>query len=185
MPNYDFDLVLSRPLFEHELDALFQRTHGEVTVGFVPDAHQADHPGHAGCRWQSTSLAGAIMEVIAHVEASSPGLRVLRVEADPLLSMRDIAERVGRTIESVRLSIKGARGPGNFPAAETSTPRHRLWRWSQVAVWYGIDDPQIREAGPTARAINGWLALRDVVPQIAPEPRTMVRALASAIRATA
>jgi hypothetical protein len=54
-----------------------------------------------------------------------------------------------------------------------------------VASWYGIDDPQIREAGPTSRAINGWLALREIVPQIAPEPRTMVSALASAVRVSA
>jgi hypothetical protein len=185
MPGYDFELVLSRPLFEPELDPLFQRTRGDVTVGFVPDADQAEHTGQAGCSWDACSLAAAVMEVIGHVEASAPGLRVLRVEADPLLSMRDIAERVGRTIESVRLSIKGARGPGHFPASETMTPRHRLWRWSQVAAWYGIDDPQIREAGPTSRAINGWLALREIVPQVAPEPLTMVSALASAVRATA
>lgn len=185
VPDYDFELILSRPLYEHELDALFERTHGDVTVGFVPDAHQPDHPGQAGCRWHAASLAAAVMEVIGHIEASGPGLRVLRVEADPLLSMRDISERVGRAIESVRLSITGARGPGDFPAAETSTSRHRLWRWSQVAAWYGIDDPRLREAGPTGRAINGWLALRAVVPQVAPEPRTMVRALASAVRASA
>jgi hypothetical protein len=185
MPGYDFELILSRPLFEPELDPLFQRTHGNVTVGFVRDRQQAEHTGQAGCSWEAGSLAAAVMEVIGHIEASAPGLRVLRVEADPLLSMREIAERVGRTIESVRLSIKGARGPGNFPTSETTTPRHRLWRWSQVAAWYGIDDPQIREAGPTSRAINGWLALREIVPQVAPEPRSIVSALASAVRASA
>jgi hypothetical protein len=185
MPLYDFELVLSRPLFEAELDPLFQRTRGEVTVGFVRDPQSADHPGQAGCSWEAYSLAAAILEVVGHIEASAPGLTVLRVEADPLLSMREIAERVGRTIESVRLSIKGARGPGHFPASETSTPRHRLWRWSQVAEWYGIDDPQIQEAGPTARAINGWLALREVIPDVAPDPRTVVAALNTAVRATA
>jgi hypothetical protein len=205
MPGYDFRLILSRPLFEPELDPLFQRTRGDVTVGFVRDAEQADHTGQAGCSWHAASLAGAIMEVIGHVEASAPGLRVLRAEADPLLSLREIAERVGRTAESVRLSIKGTLGPGGFPAAETTTapqtepqtashraphpaPRtaqHRRWRWSQVAAWYGIDVPQLHEAGPTTRAINGWLELREVVPQVAPEPRAIVAALASALRATA
>ena len=185
MAGYDFELVLSRPLFEHELDALFERTHGNVTVGFVRDPRQADHPGHAGCSWHAPTLAEAVVEVIGHVEASAEGLRVLRIEADPLISMRDIAERVGRTIESVRLSVKGARGPGNFPAPETSTPRHRLWRWSQVAAWYGIDDPRIHEAGPTARAVNGWLALREICPEIAPAPDVLTRALASVVRASA
>jgi hypothetical protein len=185
MPGYDFELILSRPLYEPELDPLFQRTRGNVTVGFVHDPGHAEHAGQAGCSWHAASLAEAIMEVIGQVEASAPGLRVLRVEADPLLSLRGIAERVGRSVESVRLSIKGSRGPGGFPVSETTTHRLRLWRWSQVAEWYGIDEPQLREAGPTARAINGWLALREVVPQIAPEPRSMVAALASALRATA
>jgi hypothetical protein len=185
MPLYGFELVLSRPLFEPELDPLFQRTRGDVTVGFARDEASAGHPGHAGCSWEAHSLAAAILEVVGHIEASAPGLMVLRVEADPLLSIREIAERVGRTIESVRLSVKGARGPGRFPASETSTPRHRLWRWSQVAEWYGIDDPQVREARPTARAINGWLALREVVPEVAPDPRKVVAALRSAVRATA
>lgn len=185
MPGYDFELVLSRPLYEPELDPLFQRTRGNVTVGFAQDPEQAEHTGQAGCSWHAASLAGAVMEVIGHVEASAPGLRVLRVEADPLLSLGDIADRVGRTVESVRLSIKGARGPGGFPASETATARHRLWRWSEVAAWYGIDAPQLREAGPTTQAINGWLALRAVVPQVAPEPRSIVAALASALRATA
>lgn len=185
MPNYDFELVLSRPLFEPELDALFQRTQGDVTVSFAEDVRRAGHTGHAVCHRQAPSLAAAVIEIAGHVEAACPGLRVLRVDADPLLSMREIAERTGRTAESVRLSIRGVRGAAAFPAAEASTARHRLWRWSHVAAWYGIDDPQIREAGPTAQAVNGWLALRDVVPEIAPEPWTLVRALASAVRASA
>ncbi|RAY15133.1 hypothetical protein DPM19_10420 [Actinomadura craniellae] len=179
MPGYDFELILSRPFYEAELDPLFQRTHGAVTVGFVREGQQAGRPGQAGADWQAPSLAVAMMDVIAHIEASAPGLRVLRVEADPLLSMHEIAERVGRSVESVRLCIKGARGPGHFPAAETSTPRHRLWRWSHVADWYGIQDPQILEAGPTSQAVNGWLALREVVPDVAPAPHELTEALSA------
>lgn len=186
MPNYDFELILSRPLLEAELDLLFQRTLGHVTVSFVPELRGEQRPGHARCRWQAASLSAAIMEVIAQLEAletaeDAPPLRVVSVEADPLLSMRDIAERVGRSLESVRLSIRGARGPGNFPAAETISAGHRLWRWSRVAEWYGVHDPQLREAGPTSQAINGWLALRDVVPQVAPAPEEVTSALSAVL----
>lgn len=185
MPAYDFELTLSRPLYEPELDPLFQRTRGQVTVGFVRDGHPADRPGQAACVWESSSLAGAVMEIIGHLEASAPGLRVTGLDADPLLSVQEIADRVGRTVESVRQSVKGAMSARRpFPPAETATP-HRLWRWSVVADWYGIQDPQIREADPTARAVNGWLALREVVPEVAPDPRSLVIALGTAIRATA
>lgn len=203
MPGYEFELVLSRPLFETELDPLFQRTHGDVTVAFVRDDHQPEpaetgarggRQGHAGCAWHAPSLAAAVMDVIGHVEDSAPGLRVLKVETDPLVSMRDIAERVGRSVENVRLSINGARGPGGFPAAETSSqpgrtrPRtatpggHRLWRWSQVARWYGIEGPQTYEAAPTAQAINGWLALREIVPEVAPSAEDVTSALSAVIQ---
>lgn len=181
MPNYDFELILSRPLLESELDPLFQRTHGLVTVGFVSELRQAEQTGQAVCAWEAPSLSAAVMEIIEHLEAVAPGLRVLRVEADPLLTMRDIAERVGRTLESVRLSVKGVRGPGGFPAAEISDRTRRLWRWSRVAAWYGVEDPQLREAEPTARAINGWLALREVVPAVAPAPEDVTSALSAVL----
>ncbi|GAA2633744.1 hypothetical protein SMC26_14780 [Actinomadura fulvescens] len=181
MPSYDFALVLSRPLYEEELDPLFDRTHGQVTVSIISEPHHADRPGNATCTWQGPTLATAIMDVIAHVEASAPGLQVERVEADPLLTIRDIAERVGRTADSVRLAITGARGAGGFPASELSSAGHRLWRWSKVAAWYDLDDPQLREAWPTARAINGWLALRDVVPDVAPAPEAITNALSAVV----
>ena len=89
--------------------------------------------------------------------------------------------RVRETVESLRPILRGERGPGGFPAPET----HRLWRWSQVAAWYEVRDPVLDEAGPTTRAVNGWLALREVVPELAPDPRTLIAVLTRAVRATA
>lgn len=181
MPSYDFALILSRPLYEEELDPLFDRTHGAVTVSIISEPQHAERPGNASCSWQGPTLAAAIMEVVEHVETSAAGLHVLRVEADPLLTIRDIAERVGRSFDSVRLAITGARGPGGFPASEISTAGHRLWRWSKVAAWYGWEDPQLVEAKPTVQAINGWLALRDVVPDVAPAAEDVTSALSLVI----
>ncbi|MGI5206601.1 hypothetical protein ACQEU6_34145 [Spirillospora sp. CA-108201] len=199
MPSYDFALILSRPLYEDELDPLFDRTHGAVTVSIISEPQHGDRPpapahhrpndelrsadrlGNASCTWSGATLAAAIMEVVGHVEESAPGLHVLHVEADPLLTIRDIAERVGRSLDSVRHAITGARGATGFPSSEMSTAGHRLWRWSKVAAWYGLDDPQLIEAKPTVQAINGWLALRDVVPDIAPAPEEVTSALSLVI----
>ncbi|MFA1543878.1 hypothetical protein [Actinomadura monticuli] len=181
MPSYDFALILSRPLYEDELDPLFDRTHGAVTVSIVSEPEHAQRPGNASCSWPGATLAAAIMEVVEHVEESAPGLHVLRVEADPLLTIRDIAERVGRSLDSVRHAITGARGATGFPSSEMSTAGHRLWRWSKVAAWYGLDDPQLIEAKPTVQAINGWLALRDVVPDVAPPAEEVTTALSLVI----
>ncbi|GAA4315073.1 hypothetical protein ACFQY7_34190 [Actinomadura luteofluorescens] len=211
MPSYDFALILSRPLYEDELDPLFDRTYGAVTVSIMSEPQHADRHhsndelrsaarppaparhhsndelrsadrlGNASCTWPGATLAAAIMEVVGHVEESAPGVHVLRVEADPLLTIRDIAERVGRSLDSVRHAITGARGATGFPSSEMSTAGHRLWRWSKVAAWYGLDDPQLIEAKPTVQAINGWLALRDVVPDIAPAPEEVTSALSLVI----
>lgn len=199
MPSYDFALILSRPLYEDELDPLFDRTNGAVTVSIISEPQHAERPpapthhhpydelrsadrlGNASCSWDGRTLAVAIMEVVAHVEASAPGVHVLQVEADPLLTIRDIAERVGRSLDSVRHAITGARGAAGFPPSEISTAGHRLWRWSKVAAWYGLDDPQLVEAKPTVQAINGWLALRDVVPDVAPAPEEVTSALSLVI----
>ncbi|WP_067486847.1 hypothetical protein [Actinomadura hibisca] len=181
MPSYDFALILSRPLYEEELDPLFDRTQGRVTVSIISEPQHADRPGNASCTWEGPTLAAAIMEVVEHVEAATSEVHVLRVEADPLLTIRDIAERVGRSVDSVRLSITGARGQGGFPAAELSTGGHRLWRWSKVAAWYNYEDPGLVEAKPTAQAINGWLALRDVVPDVAPKAEDITSALSLVI----
>lgn len=199
MPSYDFALILSRPLYEDELDPLFDRTYGAVTVSIISEPQHADRApapthhrpndelrsadrlGNASCTWPGATLAVAIMEVVGHVEESAPGLHVLQVEADPLLTIRDIAERVGRSLDSVRHAITGARGATGFPSSEMSTAGHRLWRWSKVAAWYGLDDPQLIEAKPTVQAINGWLALRDVVPDVAPAPEEITSALSLVI----
>jgi len=181
MPSYDFALILSRPLYEDELDPLFDRTHGAVTVSIISELQHAERPGTASCSWVGATLAAAIMEVVGHVEESAPGLHVLQVEADPLLTIRDIAERIGRSLDSVRHAITGSRGATGFPSSEMSTAGHRLWRWSKVAAYYGVDDPQLVEAKPTVQAINGWLALRDVVPDVAPAPEEVTSALSLVI----
>lgn len=181
MPSYDFALILSRPLYEDELDPLFDRTHGAVTVSIISEPEHDRRPGNASCSWPGPTLAVAIMEVVEHVEASAPGVHALQVEADPLLTIRDIAERVGRSLDSVRHAITGSRGVAGFPSSEMSSAGHRLWRWSKIATWYGIDDPQLIEAKPTVQAINGWLALRDVVPDVAPAPEEVTSALSLVI----
>lgn len=82
--------------------------------------------------------------------------------------MSEIAERTGRTRESVRLLIGGDRGPGGFPAPVTYfRSRQRMWRWQEVAVWFAesLDEPQL--VGDSSRAqfitaVNANLQWRNV-----------------------
>jgi hypothetical protein len=106
-------------------------------------------------------------------------LCVTAVDADPLVSVLDIAERSGRSREAVRQAINGLRSR-RFPSpVNGSGARHRFWRCSEVAAFYGVDDDRTRQAARVADAVNGWLALRRAVPRLAPS----ADAIADAVRA--
>lgn len=95
--------------------------------------------------------------------------------------MTEIAERLGRSRESVRLLVQGARGPGGFPAPVSHLrARSRLWRWSEVAAWaekmISADAPGTRESLFIA-AVNAALALRDSAMALLPAERKVVDSL--------
>lgn len=71
-----------------------------------------------------------------HVKVFSTG-RNLGVHCEDLVSLRDIAQRVGRTYESVRLLAAGKRGPGGFPAP-LSAGQWALYSWAEVSAWFAI-----------------------------------------------
>ena len=75
--------------------------------------------------------------------------------------MAEIADRLERTRESVRLLITGKRGRGGFPAPIShSRDRGRLWRWSDVAEWLDALDPEEREAARFVTAANAVFEFR-------------------------
>ena len=156
MRQFEFTLVMVGDLEdEATIDALFEAGCDDATFGTVDGAGYGDFVRAA------PTFAAAVHSAIGSVE-SVPGLRVLRVEPDDLVTMNEIAERMGRSRESVRLLIAGRRGPGGFPApASHLKVRSRLWRWSEVAGWaesIGFTVPP--HAGPFVAAINAALALR-------------------------
>jgi hypothetical protein len=126
---------------------------------------------------EADSLSDAIVSAVADVE-SVPDLRVLRLEPDDLVTATEIAERLGRSRESVRLLIAGKRGPGSFPAPVSHLRRrNRLWRWADVATW--AEQPQERDAHVIA-AFNAALELRTHTHQLDDRDRAVVDRLATA-----
>jgi hypothetical protein len=62
------------------------------------------------------------------------------VGQEDLVSMLDIAHRVKRTREAVRLWATGKRGPGDFPEpAWRSRSGERFWSWPEVAQWVSVN----------------------------------------------
>ena len=131
MANHHFTLIVEGPDMQAEeiVDVLFESGCDDGTVGrsqgiqFVVFDREADN------------LAQAVLTAVGDIERV-PDLKVVRIADAGLVSMADIASRSGRTRESVRLLVSGARGPGGFPSPVTDPrSRYRLWRWSEVERW--------------------------------------------------
>ena len=163
MRTFSFVLVLDlRPSeIEAVADRLFEAgcddatpsaTGGRVLLDFDRDAVSAQE---------------AILSAIEQVE--STGLRVSRVEPNTLVTISEIARRVGRSDESVRLLAEGKRGDGSFPRpAQGGGEGWRLWQWAEVSAWFAArssDDVAERLAEESVfshliAAINASLLLR-------------------------
>ncbi len=116
------------------------------------------------------TLLNAILSAIHDVRAAGVAHDVLRVEPDDLVTAADIAQRVGRSKESIRLLVAGKRGPGDFPAPVRGIDhRTRMWRWAEVAAWLA---EHLATEGPsidlvkanTIAAVNAALELHRAAP---------------------
>ena len=132
MSTFHFTLIVDGPDLQDQPmnDRLFEAGCDDATVGSSDGVQYVDFDREA------EALDDAILSAIDDLEKLE-GVEVVRIADAGLASLADIAARVGRTRESVRLLVSGARGPGNFPKPVTDPrSRYRLWRWSDVAGWF-------------------------------------------------
>jgi predicted DNA-binding transcriptional regulator AlpA len=167
--KYEFELVLDREPADEELDLLFEAGCDDMTFG--TDGTTAT----ALVRRRAASFVEAATSAIVQVE-SAPDLRVLSILADPQLTLGEIAERASVSRETVRRHVNDPA----FPRPVNATPRHRLWRWSDVAPAFGVRDPLLEEAAPAARALDAWLVLRAAAPDVTPRLEDVAAALRTA-----
>lgn len=152
-------------------DALFDAGCGDAMFGKV------DGVQHAEFDRDADSLADAVISAIRAVE--STGLRVLRVEPDDLVTASDIAARLGRSRESVRLLIAGRRGQGDFPAPTSHLrTRNRLWRWTDVAAWARELTAEQEHDARLLATVNATLELRNRSAELPDNEREAVASLA-------
>ncbi len=156
MANNEFTLVIEGDLTNEDVArALFEAGCDDATFGV------SDRIGYGEFIREAPSFSAALLSAIHQVE-SVPSLRVRRVEPDDIVTMAEIAERLKRSRESVRLLIEGKRGPGGFPVPLShGRERNRLWRWSDVTAWLGDREPEEREAAHLIAALNAALELRN------------------------
>lgn len=176
MASYQFTLIVEGPDLQADdlIDAFYEAGCDDALVG------RADGVQYLDFDREAASLEKAILSAVADVEHVD-GVEVVRLADAGLVSMADIATRMGRTRESVRLLIAGERGPGGFPPPVTDPrSRYRLWRWSEVDRWlsthYG--GQPIRSDDHVAAAINAGLELRHHSRFVDPKGRSDLRQLA-------
>ena len=158
MPVHHFTLIVDGPDLRAgaSIDALFEAGCDDALVGRAEGIQYVEFDREA------ERLDEAVLSAVADVE-KVPGLTVSRVADAGLVSMADIAARLGRTREGVRLLVAGARGPGGFPPPVTDPrSRYRVWRWSDVRRWLATHLE--KEAAPSEddvlTAVNASLELR-------------------------
>lgn len=128
------------------------------------------------------SLPATVACALRDLLLTVPQAIVLRVEADDLATLADIARRCGRTAESVRLLVNGGRGPGGFPpAAGRLDARTKVWRLADVAAWFDqtLGEP-IPDTSETAfiQAFNDALEIRRLSGALGgPQRRAVAEAL--------
>ncbi len=152
MPEYTFTLIVDG---EPDLDALYEAGCDDATFGEVDGVHYGEFAREA------PSLVEAVLSALRDVESAGE-LRALRVEPEDLVTAAEIAARLGRSRESVRLLIAGRRGSGDFPSAVSHLrSRNRLWRWSDVAAWAGRLTPEQEHEARLLATVNAALELRN------------------------
>ncbi len=160
--TYSFTLFVQGVdmLADESVNALFEAGCDDATLG------TRDGAQYAAFDRQASSFQEALSSAIHDLTHALPELVVVRVEPDDLVSMATIAERTGRSRESIRLLARGQRGPGGFPPPVAyADHKTRLWHWPDVARWLTDHAKASLEIDPDAAdlvaALNAAYDLRE------------------------
>jgi hypothetical protein len=111
------------------------------------------------------SFSEAVAAVIRSVDRI--GLRALRVVTSDWVTAAEIAHRVGRSRETVRLWAAARIGPGGFPPPLNPGSATMYWSWAEVLPWLrtrmNFDLP---DEEPTLVAADLTLRLRELTQRL-------------------
>ena len=133
--------------------------------GLAPAPGPREGVGAVMVRRKASDLAEAVMSAVRDVE--SAGLRPVRVAAGDWVTLSDVAARIGRSREIVRLWSVGKQGPGGFPPPLNPGCETSFYSWAEIAQWlrrkmrYELPDEE-----PVLVAMNLALQLRRLAPRI-------------------
>ena len=116
------------------------------------------------------TFAEAVLSALEDLQRVFPEADLVQVEPDALATISGIAERIGRSHESIRLLVQGKRGPGGFPrTASAGDAKPQVWRWHEVVDWFeramDVRVPEAENAKFLAM-LNDILRLRLAAPTV-------------------
>ncbi len=151
MASYSFRIRIREALDDVDQDRLYNAFDEEISVETGPRGHWV------GFERRADSFLDAVVAALKQVV--DLGFEALAIE-DELVSIADIAERTGRTRQSVSMLVSGQRGGGGFPVPAAGNVRSPLWHWGDVAAWFESDGGHQTSGDRTqiVAAINGALA---------------------------
>ncbi|MDQ6782483.1 MAG: hypothetical protein M3063_03350 [Actinomycetota bacterium] len=127
---YSFRVQLREPVVDEDQDRLYDAIDDEISVETGPKGNWV------GFDRQAPTFLDAVLSAV--LEISNLGFEPLAIE-DELVSLADIAERTGRTRQSVSMIASARRGRGGFPPPAVGNVRSPLWHWADVAAWFDED----------------------------------------------
>ncbi len=162
MNNYEFSLVLAnvRDFNEQLVDCIFEAGCDDASLLTRNGVVYLDFDREA------TSFTEAVWSAIRQVESiAQPKIRVDSIQPDDLVTVSEIARRIQKSREYVRLLINGERGTGNFPLPISGmSQKSMIWSWSRVSQWLFkqglVSEEQVAIAQEIAD-INQYLFHRD------------------------
>ena len=139
MPIYEFTLVVEGLTVDDP------HHHTRLSSAGAPDAIvlQSDGATYAAFTRDAECASEGVRRAITEIHRAYPSARVLGLDQD-LVSVTDIAQRIGVTRQAIGHYVAGTRGPGGFPRPDGVVGNgQRIWRWALVHEWLrqaeGID----------------------------------------------
>jgi hypothetical protein len=139
METFSVRLVLAGPIAENS-----------PVIGKIFDSLDASVFVQCGVQYVAVfedgdSAVSTAIAVITKLEAIDSSLSVVDVD-DDYVNISDMAVRVDRSRQGIRLLVEGLRGPGGFP-------RHRgvvgdgqkIWDWASVNEWFRKCMPELAD----------------------------------------
>jgi len=122
---WEVTLLLSGPASDTQVEAVATEADIDVTTG------------SERCEAYATVEADSLLHAVAVADEvlTRHGLTAVGVDVDDAVTLGDIATRIGRTNESIRLWSEGRRGPGGFPRPVADTGKVKVYSWAEVVSW--------------------------------------------------